>query len=110
MGYRPPETIKRVFDKIIDEIEKIFRNTPKPEPTIILSGYFNFPFVKWNRMPSGACIWRYEKITNISNDKRMQCVKLMKICDEQCMLQIIEDETRAKNTLDLIYTNEISLV
>ena len=61
-------------------------------------------------MPSGACTWRYEKITNISNDVRMQFIKLMKICDEQCMLQIIEEETRGKNTLDLIYTNEISLV
>ena len=60
-------------------------------------------------MPSGACTWRYEKITNISNDKRMQFIKLKKICDEHCMLQIIE-ETRGKNTLDLIYTNETSLV
>ena len=40
----------------------------------------------------------------------MQFIKLMKICDEQCMLQIIEEETRGKNTLDLIYTNETSLV
>ena len=108
--YRPPETKKSVFDKILDEIEFFFRNTQKTEPTIILSGDFNFPFVKWNRMPSGACTWRYEKITNISNDVRMQFIKLMKICDEQCMLQIIEEETRGKNTLDLIYTNEISLV
>merc|ERR1712074_72790 len=50
-----------------------------------------------------------ETKTNISNDTRMQFVKLMKICDEQCMLQIIE-ETRGKNTLDLIYTNETSLI
>merc|ERR1712002_988155 len=107
--YRPPETKKSVFDKILNEIEKIFRNTQKPEPTIILSGDFNFPFVKWNRMTSGACTWRCEKITNISN-VRMQFIKLMKICDEQCMLQIIEEETRGKNTLDLIYTNETGLI
>merc|ERR1712055_569587 len=58
--YRPPKTKKSVFDKILNEIEKIFRNTTKPEPTIILSGDFNFPFVKWNRIPSGACTWRYK--------------------------------------------------
>ena len=58
--YRPPKTKKSVFDKILNEIEKIFRNTTKPEPTIILSGDFNFPFVKWNRMTSGACTWRYK--------------------------------------------------
>merc|ERR1712055_753785 len=107
--YRPPDTQKSEFDKILDEIEKICRNTPKPEPTLILSGDFNFPFVKWNRMPSGACTWKYktekETKTNISNDTRMQFVKLMKICDEKCMLQIIEEETWGGNTLDLIYTN-----
>merc|ERR1712030_161155 len=80
------QTIKRVFDKILDEIEKIFRNTPKPEPTIILSGDFNFPFVKWNRMPSGACTWRCktegkEAKTDVSNDMRVQFVKLVKVCD-----------------------------
>ena len=103
-----------MFDKILDEIENFCRNTPKPEPTIILSGDFNFPFVKWNRMPSGACTWRYktekETKTNISKDTRMQFVKLMKICDEKCMLQVIEEKTRGENTLDLIYTNEVSLV
>jgi len=52
--YRPPRTEKIVFDKILDEIEKNYRNTQKPEPTIILSGDFNFPFVDWNRMPSGG--------------------------------------------------------
>merc|ERR1711984_63313 len=113
--YRPTDTIKIVFDKILDEIEKICRNTPKPEPTLILSGDFNFPFVKWNRMPSGACTWKYktekkETKPNISNDTRMQFVRLMEICDEKCMLQVVEEETRARNTLDLIYTNEVSLV
>ena len=109
--YRPPKTKKIVFDKILDEIEKIYKNTKKPEPTIILSGDFNFSFVEWNRMPSGGCTWKYKtKKANVSNDKRLQFLKLMKICDEQCMLQIIEEETRDKNTLDLIYTNEIGLV
>merc|ERR1711984_69945 len=51
-----------------------------------------------------------EAKTNISNDTRMQFVKLMKICDEKCMLQVIEEKTRGENTLDLIYTNEVSLV
>merc|ERR1712002_154537 len=39
-----------------------------------------------------------------------QFVRLMEICDENCMLQVVEEETRGVNTLDLIYTNEVSLV
>ena len=108
--YRPPGTKKKVFDVILDEIEKIYKNIKKPEPTIILSGDFNFPFVKWNRMPSGGCTWRYKTRTNATQDEKIQFIKLMKICDEQCMLQVIEEETRGKNTLDLIYTNETGIV
>merc|ERR1712090_109072 len=63
-------------------------------------------------MPSGGCTWRYktETKTNRTNEVKMQFERLMKICDGKCMLQIIEDETRGKNTLDLIYTNEVGLV
>ena len=91
--YRPPDTKKNEFDVILDEIEKIYKNTQKPEPTIILSGDFNFPFVKWNRMPSGGCTWRYKKGTKVTKDEKRQFRRLMKICDEQCMLQVVEEET-----------------
>ena len=33
----------------------------------------------------------------------------MKICNNQCLLQTIEEHTREDNTLDLIFTNETSL-
>ena len=61
-------------------------------------------------MPSGGCTWRYKTRTNATQDEKIQFIKLMKICDEQCMLQVIEEETRGKNTLDLIYTNETGIV
>merc|ERR1711894_411342 len=61
-------------------------------------------------MPSGGCTWRYKKGTKVTKDEKRQFRRLMKICDEQCMLQIVEEETRGKNMLDLIYTNEIGLV
>merc|ERR1711888_315934 len=35
---------------------------------------------------------------------------LMEVCDDQCLVQIIEEPTRGENTLDLIFTNEISLI
>merc|ERR1712090_26676 len=78
-------------------------------------GDFGFPFVEWNGVPGGACTWRYktekkEAKPNITNDTRMQFVKLMKICDGKCMLQVVEENTRGENTLDLMYTNEVNLV
>ena len=108
--YRPPKSRKKDFDKILDEIEKILKNMKKPEPTIIMSGDFNFPFVEWQRMSNGGCTWKYKTRTNASHDEKIQFIKLMKICDEHCMLQVVEEPTRGDNTLDLIYTNEISIV
>ena len=55
--YRPPKTEKNDFDKILNELEKIFQNMKKPEPTVLISGDFNFPFVIWKRMSSGGCSW-----------------------------------------------------
>ena len=32
------------------------------------------------------------------------------ICEEHCMIQIIEETTRKENTIDLVYTNDIGIV
>merc|ERR1711891_8524 len=32
------------------------------------------------------------------------------MCDEHCLIQIIEETTRKENTLDLVYTNNIRIV
>ena len=45
--YRPPDTKSHEFNPILSEIQNILQNLEKPEPTIILSGDLNFPFVKW---------------------------------------------------------------
>ena len=39
-----------------------------------------------------------------------QLKKLLSICNNQFMLQTIEEPTRIENTLDLMFTNEISLI
>ena len=42
--------------------------------------------------------------------KKKQFEKLMDLCDTKCMLQAIEEPTREKNTLELVFTNETSLI
>ena len=37
-------------------------------------------------------------------------MKLITLCEKQCMLQVIEESTREENTLDLIFTNEVSII
>ena len=108
--YRPPKTKSQEFDVIMNKIQEIFNNLQKPDPTVILSGDFNFPFVKWKRLPNNSCSWEYIPNTNATSKEKEQFEKLMSICNNQCMLQIIEEPTREKNTLDLIFTNETNLI
>ena len=91
--YRPPKTKLQEFEIILNKIQEIFSNLDKPDPTIILSGDFNFPFVKWKRMTNNSCSWEYISNTNATIDEKQQFEKLMEICNNQCMLQIIEEPT-----------------
>ena len=108
--YRPPGTKSHEFNPILDEIQNLFQNLEKPEPTIILSGDLNFPFVKWKRLPDNSCSWEYKCHANATTDEKQQFEKLLEICNNQFMLQMIEEPTREENTLDLMFTNEINLV
>ena len=50
------------------------------------------------------------QIQNTTIDEKLQFEKLINICDNQCMLQVIEEPTRGENTLDLMFTNETNIV
>merc|ERR1711888_359117 len=108
--YRSPKTKKQVFDIIINELEKILKSVERSKQTIIISGDFNFPFVSWKRIESGGCIWNIKSISNATTDKKLQFKRFNDMCEEHCMIQIIEETTRKDNTLDLVYTNEIGIV
>ena len=108
--YRPPDTKSHEFNPILSEIQKLLKNLEKPEPTIILSGDLNFPFVKWKRLPDNSCSWEYKSHTNATTDEKQQFERLLEVCGDHFMLQMIEEPTRERNTLDLMFTNEVNLV
>ena len=108
--YRPPDTKSHEFNPILSEIQNLLQNLEKPEPTIILSGDLNFPFVKWKRLPDNSCSWEYKTHTNATTDEKQQFERLLEICGNHFMLQMIEEPTREGNTLDLMFTNEVNLV
>ena len=107
--YRPPKTKLNQFKIILNKIKEILDKLEKPDPTILLSGDFNFPFVKWKRTSDNSCSWKYIPYANATSDEKDQFEMLMDICNYQCMLQIIEEPTRNQNVLDLVFTNETSL-
>ena len=55
--YRPPDTGYGDFLKIMNKIEELLSEMVTPEPAVIITGDFNFPFIEWKRNMEGACSW-----------------------------------------------------
>merc|ERR1712033_131741 len=104
--YRPPKTKKRVFDKILNELENILKNVEKSKQTIIISGDFNCPFVSCKRMENGGCIGNSKSVSNATTDEKLQFNRFNDICEEHCMTQIIEEATRNEKRLDTDNTDK----
>ena len=105
--YRPPDTKLPVFTAIMNKINKLLSEMEKPEPTVILTGDFNFPIIEWKRSEVGACSWTMKRGTYGTEDEKSQFHKMMEVIDKYHLVQSIEEATRGGNTLDLVFTNEI---
>ena len=108
--YRPPDTNIINFSKILDKLKEILSEVKVPEPTVLLTGDFNFSFIKWIREENGGCRWEEKYKSGATRDGRKQFEKLNEVMDRNSLVQIIEEPTREKNTLDLVYTNEVSMI
>ena len=107
--YRPPNTKLPVFTAIMNKIKKLLSEMATPEPTVIITGDFNFPFIEWKRSGVGACSWTMKQGTYGTEDEKSQFYKLMEIMDKYHIVQAIEEPTRKENTLDLVFTNAIDI-
>ena len=51
-------------------------------------------------MESGGCIGNIKTVSNATMNEKLQFERFNDICEEHCMIQIIEESTRKENTLD----------
>ena len=63
-----------------------------------------------NQRKTGGCEWRKTMDTGATKEEQRQYEKLNEQMDEFGLVQIIEEPTREGNMLDLIYTNETSMI
>ena len=108
--YRPPDANINSFTKILEKVREILSKVKAPEPTVLLSGDFNFSFIKWIREEHGGCRWEEKVRSGATRDGKKQLEKLNEEVDRFNLVQIIEEPTREENTLDLVFTNEVSLI
>ena len=72
--YRPPHTKSEDFYYILDKVEDIFIGMENPNPTILMTGDFNFPFLKWkcNSLDSfNGCMSEYDVNVNAAVDEKV---------------------------------------
>ena len=115
--YRPPKTKGDDFNCILNKVENIFNRMGIPNPTILMTGDFNFPFVEWKCNASGnfnGCTYEYNANVNATLDEKRQFERLTNLVNQHSLIQAISGSTREekgkRSTLDLIYTNEIDLI
>merc|ERR1711915_838824 len=56
--YRPPDTDLLPFTRVMDKIKSMLAVMDAPEPTVLITGDHNFPFIEWNKNQTNACNWR----------------------------------------------------
>ena len=110
--YRPPRTYKTAFEKVVKEIDTALQEMESRQEnrTIFMSGDFNFPFITWKRDTEDDYRWEEKKECNSGSQEKEQFEMLNELSNKYQLTQIVTEETRGKNTLDLVYTNETKIV
>lgn len=105
--YRPPRASAADFNQTMAQLrEKIsFRGTPMPN--IIICGDFNFPFIDWEETEGNIIMKGFRG--SIYKEERTQAQVLKEFMNEHSVSQILKQETRGSNMIDLILTNNRDL-
>ncbi|XP_068215775.1 uncharacterized protein [Palaemon carinicauda] len=93
--YRPPGSCSRNFSGAMEALSRLLDSLPVPTPDVILTGDFNFPFLKW---PEGTQ-------TGSTLADKSQAELLLSITNSSFLIQMVSIPTRGNNILDLFFTN-----
>ena len=108
--YRPPDTDLSTFTRVMNKVKRLLSVMDTPEPTVLITGDFNFPFIEWKRNEMGACAWRKKTTVHGTIDQQKQFDRLLEVAEKYHLIQTVEEPTRIGNTLDLVFTNNIDII
>ena len=92
--YRPPSENHQQFYEILKIIEDFITSLPT-SPSIVLTGDFNYPNIRWM---NGIAVSTQGSAHNSPNS-------LLNFASRQFLTQIIDQPTRGTNILDLLFTS-----
>ena len=94
--YRPPSNTPEKLEEFRDIVSNVCRTT---SGTIVIGGDFNAPGIDWESM---------SPTPQASNIRLCQC--LIDMAQDQHLEQIVREATRETNILDLVFTNNPTLI
>ena len=108
--YRPPDTDSTTFTRVMNKVKHILSVMDSPEPTVLITGDFNFRFIEWERNEEGACAWKKKTTDHGTIDQQKQFGKMLEVVEKFHLIQTVEEATRNENTLDLVFTNNKDII
>ncbi len=101
LAYKPPDTTKDQFDILLNKIRATLGVLGSPSPNILLLGDFNIPNMTWKQIDN-------QIIPEHKESRHAEA--LLNLCEHFHLNQQITEPTRLGNFLDLIFTNNESLI
>ena len=94
--YRPPSENHQHFYEVLKKIDEYILSLPTT-PSIILTGDFNYPRIRWSNGVATS--------SPAGTGQNPSPYTLINFADSHFLTQIIEQPTRGRNILDLLFTN-----
>ena len=87
--YRPLDTFYTDFTRVMNKLEQLLSEKNSLESTVIIIGYFNFPFIEKKRNKEGACNWK-KNLVNWSVEKQKHSLLMVEEKkDEDCICIVL---------------------
>ena len=107
--YRPPDTKLEQFEDALNVVQDAIDENMKTDSkckTILQVGDYNFPFLSW---PSRK-IYENQIQEEKKSDEKKQAELFLEYCDKNFLTQYCLTPTRGRNILDLILSNNSSII
>ena len=79
--YRPPDTDSTTFTRVMNKVKRILSVMDSAEPTVLITGDFNFRFIEWERNEAGACAWKKKTTDHGTIDQQKKFDKMLEVVE-----------------------------
>ena len=96
--YRPPTASFSSFSKVMSHMKDYLDTSNNDQKSVYETGDFNLPNMNWEQLS-------FRQILGTNNNQA--CELLLNFMGKNFLNQVVDKNTRNKNTLDIVLTNNV---